>query len=45
MNAEAVFDVRYIDKVKPLIAKLNLSSYLEALTWTHGEFCTLWLFV
>lgn len=33
----AVSDVHYIDKVKPLIAKAIVSSYVEALTWTHGK--------
>jgi hypothetical protein len=30
--------VRYIDKAKPLIAKVIVNSYIEALTWTHGKF-------
>lgn len=34
----AVSDVHYIDKVKPLIAKVIVSSYIEALTWTHGMY-------
>src|SRR5690242_13805667 len=33
----AVSDVHYIDKVKPLIAKVIVGSYVEALTWTHGK--------
>ncbi|KAF3034327.1 hypothetical protein E8E12_005324 [Didymella heteroderae] len=32
---KAVSDVHYIDKVKPLIAKVIINSYIEALTWTH----------
>ncbi|KAG9197382.1 hypothetical protein G6514_001644 [Epicoccum nigrum] len=32
---KAVSDVRYIDTAKPLIAKIIVNSYIEALTWTH----------
>ena len=31
-------DVHYIDTAKPLIAKVIVNSYIEALTWTHGKF-------
>ena len=30
--------MRYIDTAKPLIAKIIVNSYIEALTWTHGMF-------
>lgn len=33
----AVSDVHYIDKVNPLVAKVIVASYVEALTWTHGK--------
>ena len=33
----AVSDVHYGEKAKPLIANAVVRSYVEALTWTHGE--------
>ncbi|KAF2008123.1 MFS general substrate transporter [Amniculicola lignicola CBS 123094] len=32
----AVSDIHYIDHAKPVIASAVVSSYVEALTWTHG---------
>jgi MFS family permease len=34
---QAVSNVHYIDKAKPSIAKAVVTSYIEALTWTHGK--------
>jgi MFS family permease len=33
----AISDVHYADKAKAVIAKAVTSSYIDALTWTHGE--------
>lgn len=32
----AVSDIHYIDNAKPRVARAVVSSYIEALTWTHG---------
>lgn len=33
----AVSDIHYVNKAKPLIVKAVVTSYIEALTWTHGK--------